>query len=129
MAKVRIYALAKELGLTNDEMLRELLRTGLTADSALGSIESDIAEQLRGDRAQSSVKITRVEEKTPKKRVTRKKSDEEDGSSPTSKPAAMAKPRAKAKGKTTAKSKVTPKAKPIAKPRQKLKVESPTATA
>jgi len=72
MAKIRIYALAKELGLTNDEMLRELHRMDLVFESALSTLDDEVAAQLRGDRKKTRVKVTKVAEKKPKKRAKRK---------------------------------------------------------
>ena len=47
MANIRIYALAKELGLTGSDLIAELQKQGISVKSNLSSIDEETAELVR----------------------------------------------------------------------------------
>ncbi|MBQ7556602.1 MAG: translation initiation factor IF-2 N-terminal domain-containing protein, partial [Lachnospiraceae bacterium] len=47
MAKIRIYALGKELGVGNPEIIEYLGKQGIEVKSASSSVEEDVADRVR----------------------------------------------------------------------------------
>ena len=48
MTKVRVYELAKKIGVSNKEVIGELARLGVSVKTHASSIEGDIAKKLEG---------------------------------------------------------------------------------
>ncbi len=104
MAKKRIYELAKELGVSNKEIISALAKIGIEGKTHSSSIEDEEAEKL----------IKSLKKETPEKKKPVKKAE--------AKPAAKkkpAKPEAKQAPKAEAKPAPRPKAKPAPRPKAK----------
>ena len=56
MGKLKVYELAKEMNLSNTEMLERLNKAGISVKSHLSTLEESDVEKVKGVKAQKTVK-------------------------------------------------------------------------
>ena len=73
MGKMKVYELAKELGINNNEMIESLKKMGIEVKSHLSSIEDDIVEKMRKSvKKIESKKIATVKEPKEQMHIIRR---------------------------------------------------------
>ena len=75
LGKLKVYELAKEMNLTNQEMIEKLKNIGVEVKSHLSTVEENVVEKLKGGANKKTEKAPKEEKKTDDK--DNKKTDDE----------------------------------------------------
>jgi len=134
MSKVRVYEVARELGMGNRELLSRIQALGIQVRNHMSALEPAEVDRVRRaldkDKAENTIE-ERITKTVIRRRTKKKKkpAKEEPAAAPAEakeKPAAAAKPAAKANGKAAAApAKAEPKPEPVEAKAPEKKVEEP----
>ena len=72
MGKLKVYELAKEMNLTNQEMIEKLKNIGVEVKSHLSTVEENVVEKLKGGANKKTEKAPKEEKKTEQMHIIRR---------------------------------------------------------
>ena len=72
MGKLKVYELAKEMNLTNQEMIEKLKNIGVEVKSHLSTVEDSVVEKLKGGASKKADKAPKEEKKQEQMHIIRR---------------------------------------------------------
>ena len=72
MGKLKVYELAKEMNLTNQEMIEKLKNIGVEVKSHLSTVEDSVVEKLKGGATKKTEKAPKEEKKQEQMHIIRR---------------------------------------------------------
>ena len=72
MGKLKVYELAKEMNLTNQEMIEKLKNIGVEVKSHLSTVEDSVVEKLKGGATKKTEKASKEEKKQEQMHIIRR---------------------------------------------------------